>query len=295
MGTLIVIIVLVTLNYYYHSIKIAPTFKTGLDKFGIEKIYSTKPGEEWFMTIDPKDDPRFHSASLNLVRNDDGSFKITSTEVRLGVYTSSGYDQNQIATLDQIQLTQKGFMQKSNDWKNVEMTGYFKVNSFTNSVHNGPAHIELLSRGGIHTYNIPCEGTSYHSNIYETGRSKFEKELEFSAGYATENPEKLEATIPLQGSWIGIKAIFYNRDDGTVRLQQWIDDGSSNTQIPSNNWHKTLEYIDTGNWQTDQNNCGGALNTIITWGGPIAIFRWDNIDDMDIKYLSVREIQSPVL
>ena len=89
MGTLIVIIVLVTLNYYYHSIKIAPTFKTGLDKFGIEKIYSTKPGgEEWFMTIDPKDDPRFHSASLNLVRNDDGSFKITSTEVRLGVYTS---------------------------------------------------------------------------------------------------------------------------------------------------------------------------------------------------------------
>ena len=27
----------------------------GLDKFGIEKIYSTKPGgEEWFMIIDPK-------------------------------------------------------------------------------------------------------------------------------------------------------------------------------------------------------------------------------------------------
>lgn len=34
-----------------------------------------------------------------------------------------------------------------------------------------------------------------------------------------------------------------------------------------------------------------------TWScfyyGPIAIFRWDNIDDMNIKDLSVREIQDP--
>jgi hypothetical protein len=33
------------------------------------------------MTTDPKPDPRFHSASLTLVRNEDGSFKVTSTEV----------------------------------------------------------------------------------------------------------------------------------------------------------------------------------------------------------------------
>lgn len=30
------------------------------------------------------------------------------------------------------------------------------------------------------------------------------------------------------------------------------------------------------------------------WGGPIVIFRWDNIDDMDVKYFSVREIQPPL-
>ena len=246
------------------------------------------------MTNNPNNDPRFHLGSLNLIRNEDGSFKVTSTEVRLGVYTSSSYDQNRISTLDQTKQTQKGFMQNPNDWKNVEMTGYFKVNSFTNSFRNGPAHIELLSRGGVHTDEIPCEGTSYHSNVYETGRSKFEKELEFSDGYATNNPEKEQATYPLQGRWIGIKAIFYNREDGTVKLEQWIDDGSDNTQIPSNKWHKILEFTDTGNWQVNQNNCGGALNTTITWAGPIAIFRWDNVDDMDIKFLSVREIHPPV-
>ena len=94
------------------------------------------------MTNNPNNDPRFHLGSLNLIRNEDDSFKVTSTEVRLGVYTSSGYDQNRIATLDQGKLTQKGFMQNPDDWKNVEMTGYFKVNSFTNSSRNGPAHIE---------------------------------------------------------------------------------------------------------------------------------------------------------
>ncbi|MGA9845545.1 MAG: hypothetical protein WBQ25_24870 [Nitrososphaeraceae archaeon] len=107
-------------------------------------------------------------------------------------------------------------MQNPNDWKNVEMTGYFKVNSFTNSSRNGPAP----HRAALAADEIPCE----------------------------------EATIPLQGRWIGIKAIFYNREDGTVKLEQWMDDGS---------------------------------------GGPIAIFRWDNIDDMDIKFLSVMEIQPP--
>ena len=66
-----------------------------------------------------------------------------------------------------------------------------------------------------------------------------------------------------------------------------IQDASSNT------WHKILEYIDNGHWGGGHPNCGGTDHTIITWGGPIAIFRWDNIDDMDIKDFSIREIQDP--
>ena len=35
--------------------------------------------------------------------------------------------------------------------KTLEMTGYFKINIFTNSNKNGVAHIELVARGGKNT------------------------------------------------------------------------------------------------------------------------------------------------
>ena len=45
-------------------------------------------------------------------------------------------------------------MQSPNDWKNVEMTAYFKINSFTEANQNGPPHIELVARGGRNTNDI---------------------------------------------------------------------------------------------------------------------------------------------
>jgi hypothetical protein len=39
--------------------------------------------------------------------------------------------------------------------------------------------------------------------------------------------------------------------------------------------------------------CGGAPDQIISWGGPIATFRWDSATDVDFKNLSVREIVPP--
>ena len=100
-------------------------------------------------------------------------------------------------------------------------------------------------------------------------------------------PEKQHSMTPLLGRWIGIKAVFYNLPNGKVRLEQWIDENSNN------NWHRVLKFTDNGNWGGGQPNCGGTDHTIITWGGPIAIFRWDNINDMDVIDLSVREIQPP--
>ena len=84
--------------------------------------------------------------------------------------------------------------------------------------------------------------------------------------------------------------MFYNLPNGKgVKLEQWIDQDASS----SNTWHNVLEYIDNGHWGGGHPNCRGTDHTIITWGGPIAIFRWDNIDDMDIKDFSIREIQDP--
>jgi len=265
-----------------------------LDQFGIKELYATKAGgEQWYMNMqNPTSDPRM-GQGVSLTKNPDGSYKVTTTQVRLQVFTSSGYHQGSIATYNQQQMAAKGYMQSPNDWKNVEMTGYLKVNSFTGSTSNGAAHIEFLARGGTHTSSVPCEGTAYHSNTYETGRVKFEKELSHTAGYTTGDPEISGATGTLQGRWVGIKAVFYTFSNGSVKLEQWLDDKSDNINSLGNNWHRVLQFKDIGNWGGGSPSCGGTPSTIITWGGPIVHFRWDNIDNMDIKDLSVREIQPP--
>ena len=90
-------------------------------------------------------------------------------------------------------MAQQGYMQSPNDWKNVEITGYLKVNSFTGSSNNGPAHIEFMARGGVHTSSKSCEGTAYHSNLYETGRSKFEKESATHSRIYNKRPRKIRS------------------------------------------------------------------------------------------------------
>ena len=47
-------------------------------------------------------------------------------------------------------------MQSPNDWKNVEMTGYIKVNQFSGS----DLPFTWYARGGRDTDSAPCEGTS---------------------------------------------------------------------------------------------------------------------------------------
>jgi hypothetical protein len=176
-----------------------------VDKFGIREIYQTKnsgAGQEWYFNTDnPGKDPRTggeHPYNKFVQKNTDGSWKVRNTEVRYGILTSSGYYPKLITTLNQIQLAKKRHMQSPNDWKNVEIAGYFKVNHFT-STHNGAAHIELLARGGRNTNEITlvnggmpkqCESTTYHSNTYETGRVKFEKDLMHTIGYTTKDPQR---------------------------------------------------------------------------------------------------------
>ena len=187
-----------------------------VDKFGIREIYQTKDGgggaaQEWYFNTDnPRNDPRTGGENPHIKfvhKNSDGSWNVRNTEVRYGILTSSGYHPKLITTLNQMVLAIKGYMQSPNDWKNVEMTGYFKVNHFISSTHNGAAHIELLARGGRNTNEKTlvnggllkqCEATTYHSNTYETGRVKFEKDLMHTIGYTKKDPEKKQA-IPGAG------------------------------------------------------------------------------------------------
>lgn len=72
------------------------------------------------MNIDnPSSDSRFDPKD-NISENADGSWKIESDQVRMNVFTSSGYHPERISTYDQQELATKGYMQDANDWRNIE-------------------------------------------------------------------------------------------------------------------------------------------------------------------------------
>jgi hypothetical protein len=56
---------------------------------------------------------------------------------------------------------------------------------------------------------------------------------------------------------------------------------------------KVHEYADRGAWGSTMNRCGGAPDQLMTWGSPVATFRWDDTADVDFRNLSVREIDPP--
>jgi hypothetical protein len=249
-------------------------------------------------------DPQFDPNGNTLTKHTDGTYNIQSSSVRLQIFTSSGFHENQIKTLAQLCCAAVP-LQSSNDWKNVEITGYLKPNHFTTSTTNGAAHIEFVARGARNTndnylvgnppLSAQCEATTYHSNTYMTGRVKFEKDLMHTAGYTadSQDPQILSAVNMALGKWVGVKAVYYNFPNGTVKLQQWVDDSTDKINAPGNKCHKVLDFNDHGQWGGGNPNCDGTPSTIITWGGPIALFRWDNIDNMDFKDFSIREINPP--
>jgi hypothetical protein len=256
--------------------------KKNFDKFGVLKIYPTKQdGEQWYLNSNPNDDPRY-SPQTTLTKNSDGSFKVKSTKVRMGVFTSSGFHPEKINTLNHNKIAQAGYMQSPNDWRDVEITGYVKLNSGNND------NFVWYARGGRHTgYGSPqgCEGVAYKGGLFYSGATRWEKEQWHTGGYVF--AEFGKNIGPIKGKWVGLKVIMYNivqNDKTAVKLELWVDKSNNN------NWIKASEKIDKGGWGNNGGECGGKPDQIITWGGPIAAFRWDGATDVDIKKFSVREI-----
>ncbi|HEX7818045.1 MAG TPA: hypothetical protein VF419_01585, partial [Nitrososphaeraceae archaeon] len=256
--------------------------KKNFDKFGVTQIYPTKKdGEQWYLKSNPDSDTRF-SPQTSLTKNSDGSFKIKSTKVRMGVFTSSGFHPEEIKTLNHNKIALAGYMQSPNDWKDVEITGYVKLNSGNND------NFVWYARGARHTgYGSPqgCEGVAYKGDLFYDGSTRFSKEQWHTGGYVF--GEFAKNIGPIKDKWVGLKVIMYNivQDDKTiVKLELWVDKNNNN------DWTKAAEKIDKGGWGNTGGECGGEADQIITWGGPIASFRWDGATDVDFKKFSVREI-----
>ncbi len=260
------------------------------DRFGIKQIYCTKSGgDEWFINMDnPEENLDRFDPKTALTRNMDGSWKVTDTQVRMNVFTKEGYSGALITTYDPDELHTKGFMQSANDWKNVEITGYVKANE----PGADPDNFAWYARGGYHGNSAGdggtgCEGTCYKGDLYYDGRTRIAKEQWHNSGYAYTSTKPAQ-NGSIVGRWVGFKTVIYNNAANTeVTVEMYVDWAANNT------WVKIDEKLDATGFGAEGDVCGGRPDAPVTWGGPIATFRWDTATDVDFKQLSVREISPP--
>jgi hypothetical protein len=238
------------------------------DKFGIEQIYPTaNKGPTWFLNNEePKDDDNFLMTSHEDIdleekdKEDSGAFELdaeTGSEehgVRIHADSPDGH------------------------WKNVEMTGYFKL-------EEGKDQFTLIARQGP-TYNDDggCGAYGYYGMVSAEGDAFFKKKLFHHGGYSDRTAVKENVLGDLGERWVGIKLVAYDLDGNDVKLELWIDDGNEQNQ-----WKKVTEYVDDGDWEVSGSDCDRSDDDIIeegTRGG----FRVDD-SKFDFKDLSIREIE----
>jgi len=263
----------------------------GEDNFGITMIYPTKDGgREWSINMDDPEDGIFDPRAA-IERQQDGSWRISGHDngkyqVRMNVYTPDG----------------------SEEWKNVEITGYAKV---VRTVGHSDAESDLQDvlqwyarSGQEHSDHNPCEGTSIKGRLHLDGTVGWKKEIWHTGGY-TDERGTVKAMAPVveehnskgryyNGTWFGFKIVIYNiENDSAVKMEAYVDENATNE------WRKVSELTDDGGWYADSKkfakaDCGRERDQVLTEAAPVVALRSDYIV-WDFKDLSVREIQPPAL
>lgn len=290
-----VVSIVVVVIYYTSSFFPRRPSVEGVDLFGIDEIYPTKEGgREWYVNMnEPFADDLFSSThDRDITRQEDGSWRIEGSAVRLNVGTPSNAEV----------------------WKNVEITGYAKViesiSLLSSSSANGDSandgnsggegeekdfasDLDWRARGGRHSNEHPCDGTAYTGTIDIDGNVRWKKEIWHTGGY-TDARAVEKVTDSIVGRWIGWKVVMYNiNDNAAVKLESYLDDKNDNE------WTKVTDLVDDGGWYANSSDdefysadCGRPKDYIITNGGSVVTFRSDNTI-WGFKNLSVREISPP--
>jgi F5/8 type C domain-containing protein len=255
---------------------------------GVQMIYPTAPGgDTWFFNPDKPDDGRFDQNGANIKKNTDGSWHLPPGVTRMNVFTKSAgllsdQQRSNLATYDYSELASKGYWYNPSDWKNTEVTGYFKVTS--TSAGDG---ISFVTRSVRHSNSIQdgCGGSAYHNNINFDGSFQYKKEM-WHVNYDILPPTK-NGIGSIMNKWVGFKGVVYNLPDGNVKLESYVDKDNTN------HWQKVEELIDTGHWGNDMTHCNAQTpGAIITWASPMIIFKSTGVT-YDFKKLSAREISPP--
>jgi hypothetical protein len=198
-------------------------------------------------------------------------------------------------------------MFRSSDWKNIEMTGYFKGIHGPGTDNGGP-HIEFVMRGAWNSTSAEtsCSASNYHMNIYYYDNGKhqardevhLEKDQYHTAGYSQRSPsvKNVGAGANIENKWFGWKTVVYNNPNSTVTIEAYIDDTTDG--VMPGTFRKVFSFTDSTG---AMGGCKGLVGSCVendcqepvTYGGPIVNFRWDQMASMQFKWLSVREIVPP--
>jgi hypothetical protein len=236
------------------------------DRFGIDQLYTTADdGPVWFLNNEePEDDENFLLTSAEDIELDEEDSEVFALDAETGTERHG------------VRIHADS---PDDEWKNVEMTGYFKL-------EEGNDQFTLVARQGP-SYNDDggCGAYGYYGMLSSEGEAYFKKKLFHHGGYSDRTAEEENVVDDLDDRWVGIKLAVYDLDDDDVKLELWVDDGDE-----ENNWEKATEYVDDGDWEVSGSDCDRDEDDIIedgTRGG----FRVDD-SEFEFKYLSIREIEA---
>jgi hypothetical protein len=247
------------------TITTQPVFAATTDKFGVDELYSTaRHGPAWFLNDeDPEDDDNFDFTSAKHIDIKEATSKIFKLDAETGSHRHG------------VRIHANS--PDDDEWKNVEITGYFKMlegnDQFTLIARQGPSYND---DGG-------CGAYGYYGMLDSDGDAYFKKKLFHHGGYTDRTAVEENVVDDLEDRWIGLKLVVYDLNDDDVKLELWVDDGDE-----KNNWEKVTEYVDDGNWETNNEDCDRDSDDRIK-DGPRGGFRVDD-SEFEFKDLSIREI-----
>lgn len=248
------------------------------DPWGITQL---KPsvGEEWFMNNSNFDGDSRVYTSESFSTQGDGFTRCGSSSFRASASVSTGFSDS-ACTQNQQTMVNRGYMQSSNDWKNVEFTIEAKV------YNNANDHMTWGFRGARHTGSggpRGCTGCNYKVSVEMNGNGVDLRKESWHVSYHD------------MGSWnvsglnvdnaFRVKILCYNTNNNTnVTIECYVDTSAGN------NFTKIFQATDTGNVNSDADECNcNNDGQPLVWGSPTILFRGDE-GSYGFKNASIREI-----